>query len=384
MRRIFFFKLTLVCAVMLLTLSFFCLADVVHLKSGKTIEGKIIEKTDEKIKIDYQGLEITFFQDDIDKIDKSSALPVENKEIKELLSYRVRKKFLLKPSVDLYSLQFKYPLVKKNIPGQSIKNLYTYPKFNALVDDPDGNEIAVFYFSDVKAGRPLEIEIRYIVQIEVAYIKLEPSLVPSDYSSVKEDLREYLKDEEGLNLSSPAITEIVDSFASGKETPYLKAKAMYDFITDNIEYENVETMSGFQSPEETLAMKRGNCAAISKLFVAFCRASGIPSRQIDGIVFEPNVSSKKSVNKVGHAWSEIYLPPYGWLPVDATFGISQKDKFYAFNYKIHIREYYGQIVSKELGSLYRGSSMQIRAKNRYGAFPVSRDAEIIIELLDGE
>ena len=382
MRKIFCFKSVIICALILWILTFSCLADKVYLKSGKIIEGKIIDKTDKILRINYEGLDITLFQDEIDRIDEPQVPSVENKEIRQILSYKVRKKFTLSPLSDLYSLQFKYPLVKKDISGQSIKNLYTYPKLNALVDDPDGNEIAVFYFSDVKKGRPLTIEISYIVQIEAACIELEPTLMSSDYSSVKVDLSEYLREEEGLDSNSPEISGTANMLTSGKDTPYLKAKAIYDFITENVEYENVENTSGFQSPKETLAMKRGNCAAISKLFVALCRSCGIPSRQVDGIVFDPNLSPEKSISKSGHSWSEIYLPPYGWLPVDATFGISQKGKFFAFNYRIHIREYYGQLVSKELGSLYRGSSIQIRVRDKSRVFPVRRDAEITIELLD--
>jgi hypothetical protein len=38
-----------------------CFAETIVLKSGKTIEGKLIEKTDEHIKIDFQGVPLTYF-----------------------------------------------------------------------------------------------------------------------------------------------------------------------------------------------------------------------------------------------------------------------------------------------------------------------------------
>ncbi len=40
-------------------------AETIVLKSGKTVEGKLIEKTDEYIKIDFQGVPLTYFKEEI-------------------------------------------------------------------------------------------------------------------------------------------------------------------------------------------------------------------------------------------------------------------------------------------------------------------------------
>lgn len=51
---------------------FFCtisFAETILLKSGKTIEAKIIDKTDKYIKIDIEGVPLTYFFDDIEAID---------------------------------------------------------------------------------------------------------------------------------------------------------------------------------------------------------------------------------------------------------------------------------------------------------------------------
>ncbi|MDO8489205.1 MAG: hypothetical protein Q7S42_03735 [Candidatus Omnitrophota bacterium] len=44
-------------------------AETIILKSGKTVEGKIIEKTDKYIKIDFQSVPLTYFTDEIESID---------------------------------------------------------------------------------------------------------------------------------------------------------------------------------------------------------------------------------------------------------------------------------------------------------------------------
>jgi len=300
----------------------------------------------------------------------------------QIIRYRVTKKFQLKALADLYTLQFKFPLSRKDIPRQQMIDLDTSPKANAMVNDPDGNRIAIFYFSNVKGGQEIPVEIYYKVEIEQESKDIKPSSIPDDYPELEPDLARYLKREENIDMEDELIQKTLVSIVGEVKNPYLKGKAIYDFIVANIKYENKEDLSGLQRSKETLIQRRGNCADITKLFIVLARASGIPTRQVDGLVFFPNVSPTKSVEKVGHAWAEIYLPVYGWLPVDPTFGISQKEEYYCFKYNNHIREFYGQVISRNPGSLYSGSSIQVRTYNPGGGVPVAKDAQIEIELLN--
>lgn len=64
-KRISIILVLLIC----LCLPVFTFAETIVLKSGKTIEGKLIEKTDKYIKIDFQGVPLTYFFDEIESID---------------------------------------------------------------------------------------------------------------------------------------------------------------------------------------------------------------------------------------------------------------------------------------------------------------------------
>lgn len=44
-------------------------AETIVLKNGKTVEGKLIEKTDKHIEIDFQGVSLEYFFDEIKTID---------------------------------------------------------------------------------------------------------------------------------------------------------------------------------------------------------------------------------------------------------------------------------------------------------------------------
>lgn len=72
---------------MRIKISFLCLAfvlvaaslfaDTITLKSGKEIEGTILEKTDDSVKIEAYGAQTTYFMDEVDKINSESILPVQ-------------------------------------------------------------------------------------------------------------------------------------------------------------------------------------------------------------------------------------------------------------------------------------------------------------------
>ena len=70
--------------IIVMTLAFFTtpvFAESITLKSGRIIEGKIIEKTADYIKLDYHGIELTFYNDELDFQEDIS----ERKESKQTL-----------------------------------------------------------------------------------------------------------------------------------------------------------------------------------------------------------------------------------------------------------------------------------------------------------
>lgn len=54
-------------------------AETITLKSGKTVEGKLIEKTDKYIKIDFQGIPLTYYLDEIESIDGQKQINASGK-----------------------------------------------------------------------------------------------------------------------------------------------------------------------------------------------------------------------------------------------------------------------------------------------------------------
>lgn len=345
------------------------------LKSGRSVVGEIVEEGDDAVKMRVSGVEVTFYRDEIERLEDA---PGEDApRIDKRFFYRVTKTFHIKALTDIMTLQFQYPLVRNDIPFQRIFDIHTTPEANAIVDDPDNNKIAVFYFSERKTGEDMRVVITYAVEVARPVLDIDPDSIPDQYDRMDREVQAALEPRE----TNPQIVQLAQDLGAGKTNPYRKARAIYEELVNHWTYENIEGTSGFQSLQETLNYKKGNCTDITRLFIALARLNGIPARQVDGTVFQPNVALDKSVSQAGHAWAEIYLPVYGWQPVDATFGLNEKEKFFCFLYDIHLRECYGQLTSSEPGSLYRGSHIEMRTRTKSEGVPIRREAEITVELL---
>jgi len=59
------------CAIFCLFFSTFGFGETITLKSGQKVEGKIIEQTDKYVKLEFEGIELIFYNDEISAIDQT-------------------------------------------------------------------------------------------------------------------------------------------------------------------------------------------------------------------------------------------------------------------------------------------------------------------------
>jgi len=98
---------------------------------------------------------------------------------------------------------------------------------------------------------------------------------------------------------------------SGAGTEAEKIERILSWMSDNIAKEAIDSFTAI----DVLRERRAECQGHAYLFAALARASGIPARVVNGIVY-----SAEHGGFLYHTWNEAWIAKEGWQPVDATFG----------------------------------------------------------------
>ena len=125
----------------------------------------------------------------------------------------------------------------------------------------------------------------------------------------------------GISLRVKALARTITKDA---KTPYAKALALRDFLRSNYTYKlhAVPTPRHRESVDYFLFyLGEGHCEYFASALAVLARCAGLPSRVATG--FSPgNYNTLTSLFEVfenhAHAWTQIYIPEFGWLTFDAT------------------------------------------------------------------
>ena len=120
------------------------------------------------------------------------------------------------------------------------------------------------------------------------------------------------------SLKSGIVKETADKIVA--EAKAKTVYAIYDWMCDNMTRIDDKTVI-FGDVVSILEGKRdaGSCMDMNSVFVALCRAEGIPARNLFGLRFAPVPPQKIGPN----CRAEFYLPGYGWVEADPALAIKQ-------------------------------------------------------------
>jgi transglutaminase-like putative cysteine protease len=124
------------------------------------------------------------------------------------------------------------------------------------------------------------------------------------------------------NNTAARIGTLSDEITTNAVTPVQAACAVDDWLKTNKSY----TRSGVELPEtspvETFLFEReqGNARVMASSMAVLLRSQEIPTRYVTGYTpGEKRGTNRYAVRAVNaHAWTEIYVSGYGWVPFDPT------------------------------------------------------------------
>jgi transglutaminase-like putative cysteine protease len=139
---------------------------------------------------------------------------------------------------------------------------------------------------------------------------------PSSRATVKQTaLKQYLAPDK-LVPTSGLPADIAKKTVAGRTGDMQRARAMYDYVLENMKYDKSGTGWGHGDTLWACDAKRGNCTDFHSLFISMARSQGIPSRFEIGF---PIPAGKSTADIAGyHCWAEFYANGKGWVPVDIS------------------------------------------------------------------
>jgi len=128
---------------------------------------------------------------------------------------------------------------------------------------------------------------------------------------------EYLRSNPLVTSNDSLVIRLARRAVGTQTDPWAKAQAISKWVAANIKEKNFET--SFAPADEVARNLQGDCTEHAVLTAAMCRAEGVPSRVVVGLIYATQLGGFGY-----HMWDEVYVNRR-WVAVDAAFDQSQVD-----------------------------------------------------------
>ncbi len=197
---------------------------------------------------------------------------------------------------------------------QRLESLSFTPRPQSEPQDRYGQKAARFFYPRLEAGGEVESRLQARVRMRQVDWMIYPHKVGKLGDIPPAIRRTYLGDEPKYDIHHPAIRRAVLRAVGGEKNPFWIARRVYRHVHRKMRYERV---GGWDVAPKVLERGSGSCSEYSYVYIAMCRAAGLPARYVGSLVMRKD---QASWDDVFHRWVEVYLPPYGWVPVDPSRG----------------------------------------------------------------
>jgi len=192
--------------------------------------------------------------------------------------------------------------------------------------DEDGNLVGYMDLpSEIQAGETLVFSVEYLLESGGMDRPLIDPALSGEISDIPERLVETYTSETETFRRNEEIDALALDIAAGNTDVLEVVVDILSWVVSRVEYRNFEVPL---YSDETLEDLQGDCDDQAILMISMLRSLGIPAFLQIGVVFSESISSETASweghltfiqEGVGwHGWAMVYVPPWGWLPVDLT------------------------------------------------------------------
>ena len=239
---------------------------------------------------------------------------------------------LINNGSDIWSISEEYLSIYlfHNTSYQTAQLLDTDPSILYKASDEDGNPYVTLKLdrSELKPGENLTFQAVFKAS-KRKNIKIELNELPGELSDIPDELREkYCKGSAVWHINNTELRDLAFELASGRNTVLDIVLNYVKWIKSNVKYAFEQEVPLY--PNETYRERLGDCDDQAILLITLCRIYGIPAYLQIGCIYNPSIPTQESIFWNGHfiykyekiawhGWAIVYIPPWGWLPIDLTY-----------------------------------------------------------------
>lgn len=253
------------------------------------------------------------------------------------ISRDLSKADLLRVQKNVYSLQNAFPLaLPDTVPAIRLNQSYHMMKNLGDKVIISGNPVDITFpgpgisldsCGNLRGQWALVKGIEYSVSADEAMYDLpemRDAAVPSELAEEKyrKNLEAFLQVPDN---QSQDLVDLAEKTVGLQDNWFVQAEKICNHLRKNYKYTLDPKVKKSNCPNGVdrflFESQQGDCKDFASAFVVLCRASGIPARMIFGYNpgdFDPVSGTRQIRPRHAHAWGEVYVPEYGWVPFDAT------------------------------------------------------------------
>jgi len=266
-------------------------------------------------------------------------------------SFRFEYQFEVPPTGDAGNATHLFVPVAVDTEAQEIIELKIESDIEGSIESEDeyGNR---YWHAVVPAGRSETTPVSFVYTVKRRVVRA------GDVRDSQDSAARFLRANDRVVVGHPILEPILAEIRSASEggDKATRARAIYDWIVDNVEYKKVGTGWGNGDTFWACNERYGNCTDFHSLFISLARTEGIPARFEMGF---PIPADRKEGEISGyHCWVEFWLPDVGWVPIDASEAFKHPDKR-EFFYGTHPADRFHLTTGRDLrlGASHRDRSL---------------------------
>ena len=219
------------------------------------------------------------------------------------------------PDGEIVRAWIPYP---RSIPGQQddIRFKSSVPVQHVLAPE-SALQRTVYLERKAEAGKPTEFSVSYELTVSALSYAIDAARVVKP--EISAELEPFVAERPPHMVFNESIRLLSKQVVGEETNPWRIAQKLYAAV-DRIpwagarEYSTISNISDY-----ALHAGHADCGQQTLLLMTLLRLNGIPSRWQSGMVYSDGDYSNL------HDWGQVYIAPYGWIPMDVTTGRLQAE-----------------------------------------------------------